>query len=429
MNRITEITKRDIFDIFCEGITINNWFEQERKFYQYFGRLKEIDFLERLYNLEQLPSFDSRYHDAKADIWQHTVNNDDFPFGWVFEDERFDLQKGSDEIFLRFICEIFHPAVRNEKGYWKDFFDEVNRLLNNDGYELYPSEKISNREKYDWRFYKDNENQLLIPFSQRNKAKIKNKKMKLTIPRLTRQQLYHLVNKYDFMEHITDETGWNYSLLISQEVMNDIKQFYIPKFFNKNNDYLETDDLEKFMLYGSPYGVLDVLEIFANYCRESDFSVQLNQILELNKFSFRMVNGHIESLFVNQIGNSIHTPIHEVGLKELIEDAIQYYEQGNVKIAVEKLWDAFERLKTYYAPELKKKDSVQKIINEMSNDDESYILVFEREFNELTKIGNNFRIRHHEKNKVDLIDDRHTDYFYKRCLTLISTAIQYLTFK
>ncbi|MDT2822951.1 hypothetical protein P7H74_14440 [Enterococcus devriesei] len=428
MNRISEITKRDILDLFRDGIVRTSWLEHEELSYQYFGRFEEIKFLERLYDLEQLPSLDSRYANAKRDIWQHTVNNDDYPFCWVFEDERFGLVDGSDEKYLRFICEIFHPAVRNEKESWKEFFDEVNKLLKNDGYELYPSDKISNREKYDWRFYESNESKLLIPYSQRNRDKIKNGVIKLKISRTARQQIHHLIDKYDIMEQITDESGWNYSLWISQQVMNDIKQFYIPKFFNPNNDYIETDDLEEFVVYGSPYGVLDVLEIFADYCIETDFSVQLNQIIVLNKLSFKMVNGHIEGLYVNQIGNNIQTPIYEVGLKELIDDAMRYYEEGNVKIAVEKMWDAFERLKTYYGPELNKKDSAQKIIRKMSNNVESYMVVFEREFNELTKIGNNFRIRHHEKNKINLIDERHTDYFYKRCLTLISTAIQYLTF-
>ena len=40
--------------------------------------------------------------------------------------------------------------------------------------------------------------------------------------------------------------------------------------------------------------------------------------------------------------------------------------------------------------------------------------------------GNGFRIRHHETTKIDIIDNRQYDYFYKRCLALISVAILYL---
>ncbi|AQT84730.1 hypothetical protein ERICIV_04169 [Paenibacillus larvae subsp. larvae] len=67
--------------------------------YNYFGRLEEREFLQRLYDFKGMPSLYTRYRNAEEDIWQHTVNNDDYPFCWVFEDERFQLKNGSDEIF------------------------------------------------------------------------------------------------------------------------------------------------------------------------------------------------------------------------------------------------------------------------------------------------------------------------------------------
>ena len=50
----------------------------------------------------------------------------------------------------------------------------------------------------------------------------------------------------------------------------------------------------------------------------------------------------------------------------------------------------------------------------------------EDEFNTLTKIGNSFRIRHHETDKIEIQDIRYYDYFFNRCLSLIAIAIQYL---
>lgn len=52
--------------------------------------------------------------------------------------------------------------------------------------------------------------------------------------------------------------------------------------------------------------------------------------------------------------------------------------------------------------------------------------VFENEFRELTEIGNSLRIRHHELETVDIEDNRHYDYFYKRCLSLILVVIEFL---
>src|SRR5512133_1975783 len=63
--RISQITRRDIFDyIRTEG---GPW----------HGRMDEIGFLGRLYDLEALPSTDSRFRTASGDIFQHRVNNYD----------------------------------------------------------------------------------------------------------------------------------------------------------------------------------------------------------------------------------------------------------------------------------------------------------------------------------------------------------------
>ena len=151
MKQITEITRRDIFSLFKYGKNIPDFFEDSHITYTYYGRMTELDFLKRIYDLKKLPSKDNRFEDAEGDIWQHTINNDDYESGWVFEDERFGLLNGEDEILLNFLCSVFHPAVRCENGYWKEFLDEINGLLRNDGYELYPESKISGRDVYGWR--------------------------------------------------------------------------------------------------------------------------------------------------------------------------------------------------------------------------------------------------------------------------------------
>ncbi len=150
MNRITEITKRDIYDLFRDGYVEDDLFATKVE-YPYYGRLEEIEFLSRLYDLESMPSYDSRYSNARGDIIQHTVNNYDFPYCWVFQDDRFELKDGSDETFLKFLCEIFHPLVRDERKEWEKFFNKVNELIRADGYELYIKQRISGRAEYGYR--------------------------------------------------------------------------------------------------------------------------------------------------------------------------------------------------------------------------------------------------------------------------------------
>ncbi|WP_328150425.1 AbiJ-NTD4 domain-containing protein [Oceanobacillus caeni] len=423
-NRISEITKLDIFDLFENGIKIDEVLEMKKITYPYFGRLGEIDFLNRLYDLKSMRGLDSRFPDAEGEIWQHTVNNDDYPYGWVFRDERFQLLSGPDEIYLKFICEVFHPAVRDEKRYWKELLTKINQLLQNDGYELYPAEKISNRDIYSWRFFNP-ENHLFIPYSQRNGKAIDQKRIVLSIKRKGRNHIYQTLESYNKSNWKTIETGWQYEVLISEEFFNDIRKFYIPKRYNDWKQYVETDNLKDFIYSTSPYCVIDVIEFFDKYYGD-DFETEINAIFNINDIPLKLSNGKVEYIFDSHLTKSTLNSIGEAGLKELLQKANKYYEEENLPIAVEKIWDAFERLKTYYSPTLNKKESVNRIIDDMSTNKEPFKKMFEKEFHELTTIGNNFRIRHHETTKIDIEDEKHYDYYYKRCLSIITTAIRYL---
>lgn len=373
-----------------------------------------------------MQSFDNRFDDAEGDIWQHTINNDDYEEGWVFEDARFELLNGDDEVLLKFLCTVFHPAVRNENGYWKEFLEAVNGLLRADGYELYSESKISGRDVFGWRKYDPEESSLFVPFSQRNEKDIKGKKLKLSLNMKTRSQIYKLIEKYSTVYRETDETGWQYDITTSECVFRDMSQFYRPKCFDAKNNYIETTSMEEFILHNYPFYVFDAIELYEKYNTDSDYAAQMNMIFKLNSVPYKLEQGRIVSTLEIAIDPKILAEIPEKGLKELLSEANAYYRSGNKQIAVEKIWDAFERLKTYYSPTLNKAQSADKIIDNMSNSEPNYKTLYEAEFKALTNIGNNFRIRHHETTKIDITDNRQYDYFYKRCLALVSVAILYL---
>lgn len=113
-------------------------------------------------------------------------------------------------------------------------------------------------------------------------------------------------------------------------------------------------------------------------------------------------------------------------LNNMVQSSIRLYNSNELSLATEKIWDAFERLKTYYSPRLDKKKSADEIIEKMSASEPNYKNLYFSEFGALTKIGNDFRIRHHETTKVDITDTRQYDYLYKRCISLISLAVTYL---
>lgn len=116
------------------------------------GRLEEVEFLQRLYDLESIPSTDSRFHNAAGDIWQHRVNNEtDWPDDWIYSDSRFQLLQGPTNVFLRFLCEIVHPVVRPDRNEVLKLVHFFNRELRNEGWQLVEEEKIAGRPRFTTR--------------------------------------------------------------------------------------------------------------------------------------------------------------------------------------------------------------------------------------------------------------------------------------
>lgn len=146
---ISEITRRDIIDLFAIGLeNPDDPLFNDRL--NWSGRMDEEVFLSRLFKLHSMPSTDGRYTNAFDDIHQHCTNNNDWDADWIFYDSRFDLLHAEDEIFLNFLCEVFHPAVRSERQNWEGFLEEFNKLLKLDGFIIKESSKISGRSVYSW---------------------------------------------------------------------------------------------------------------------------------------------------------------------------------------------------------------------------------------------------------------------------------------
>lgn len=160
MNKISDITRQDILDIIRDGFIeeleepvydgeVGGFVTEYRIYMPYFGRLDEIGFFQRVYDLESLPSYDHRFSDALTDISCHLRWNDYEDF-WFFQDRRFKLlQTDGDEPLLRFICEMLHPAVRKENGPWKAYLEKFNEILEADGYKLMPVRSVSGRQIYE----------------------------------------------------------------------------------------------------------------------------------------------------------------------------------------------------------------------------------------------------------------------------------------
>ena len=113
----------------------------------WWGKLDDVAFLQRLYDLNQLPSTDSRFADAEGDICQHRFANDDWPDTWIYADERFGLSRGADRAFLRFLAEMLHPEVRDPTES-RHLVLRINRHLSRDGWEIIPTGAVSGYPTY-----------------------------------------------------------------------------------------------------------------------------------------------------------------------------------------------------------------------------------------------------------------------------------------
>lgn len=134
---ISRALRQNIFD----GMRIDN--------VVWSGRLEEVEFLERLYDLKALPSYDSRFSDAAGDIWQHRVNNpNDWSDDWIYSDGRFNLLQGRSDLFLRFLCEVVHPVVRPDRNEALKLVQQFNDQLRQEGWQLVEQEKIAGRPRF-----------------------------------------------------------------------------------------------------------------------------------------------------------------------------------------------------------------------------------------------------------------------------------------
>jgi hypothetical protein len=110
--------------------------------------MDEIAFLARLYDLEKLPSSDSRFRTASGDIHQHRVNNYDWDDDWVFHDRRFQLANSPDEMLLGFLAQMVHPVVQPDTQRAAQIIAELNKLLAPDGWMLKEHKQMSGRPVY-----------------------------------------------------------------------------------------------------------------------------------------------------------------------------------------------------------------------------------------------------------------------------------------
>lgn len=151
--------RKEILDLFSMGVYSKSAIEPLTM--SWHGKLDDASFLKRLYKLEELPSYDNRYSNAEWDIKTHTYSFDDWDDDWLFSDDRFDLLYCSDEQFLSFLAEVFHPvvverSVNDPQSAEYHYLQEFNRLLAPQGFKLSKRGSLGGRPIIVWTNIKKN---------------------------------------------------------------------------------------------------------------------------------------------------------------------------------------------------------------------------------------------------------------------------------
>jgi len=160
------------------------------------------------------------------------------------------------------------------------------------------------------------------------------------------------------------------------------------------------------------------------------FGERVNRIFQRNGLAYTLTEqGRIERLLPNEIGDALRRTRFQTGDPELngmLETArkkfLNPYESTR-REALEKLWDAWERIKTIEDGD--KKAGITALLNQTAHSDGSkFRKMLKDEAKELTEIGNVFQIRHSETTQELLTNTEHVDYLFLRMFSLIHLILR-----
>lgn len=160
----------------------------------------------------------------------------------------------------------------------------------------------------------------------------------------------------------------------------------------------------------------------------TEFRTKVNRILARNGLAFELKeSGRVERLVSPVLEDTLSSAVFDTGdatLDTLLESARTMILDPDPKVrldSLDKLWDAWERVKTVEGPD--KRKSVEALLAKAASAPD-FRTVLEDEANVLTKIGNKFSIRHSETTQVDLDSTEQVEYLFHRLFCLIWLLLQ-----
>ena len=155
------------------------------------------------------------------------------------------------------------------------------------------------------------------------------------------------------------------------------------------------------------------------------FVDDINRIFSRNGLAYELTESGIVKRTIPapiaEMMKRTHVRTGDNHLDGLLETAIDRFlspKPEGRQDALEKLWDAFERLKTVEAGKDKREQANALIDRATSGDSPVFRLIVEKEFRALTDAGNELRIRHSEIGSEPVGDSGEKDYLFSRMFSL-----------
>ena len=158
------------------------------------------------------------------------------------------------------------------------------------------------------------------------------------------------------------------------------------------------------------------------------FEEEVNRTFERNGMAFELKQGQVTRMAPTGLQEALAETVFHTGdkaLDELLEDARRKLLNRDLKVrleSLEKLWDAWERLKTIEPGKDKRMKTIALLAK--ASIEPSFQERLKTEAKELTDIGNKFMIRHTETDKVPISESNHIDYLFHRMFAIIRLLLK-----
>lgn len=168
-----------------------------------------------------------------------------------------------------------------------------------------------------------------------------------------------------------------------------------------------------------------------NYDQEKGravFTEEINRVFERHGIAFELVEGEVTRMAPTGLQEALAETVFRTGdaeLNRLLETARQKFLNRSLDVrkeGLEKLWDAWERLKTIEPGSDKK--LMAKAILDKAADEPVLRERLEIEARELNFIGNNMMIRHTEVGKPPIAESAQVDYLFHRMFAMIRLLLR-----